>query len=338
MSTQVNLVNLGTFPNDGTGDDLRTAFEKINNNVVLTVENLGEGAPLFVGKSYNALEFRSIISSNENLTITHNGETVVLTVPDSIKNVQGDPEPKLGGDLDLNGYDIIGEGNFIGNVIGTVSSIENHGIEDLGNVSTDVPNVGDVLIWTGNEWKPRTGVSNDFDFGVLGQSIKNPLELYLQFSVIDLGTITAPTTNVIDLNFISNQVTYLLDSNRTTVVKGQTVRFTVFANNEVDGTVIDYEISGVTELELNQPLTGSLTIINGIAFLDIEVPGSLILGNETRFLTFGLPEKGLFLSLVIEEAQIIDGGGPDTIPTFIVDGGPADGLDQDTVYDGGVIE
>jgi hypothetical protein len=338
MSTQVNLVNLGTFPNDGTGDDLRTAFEKINNNVVLTVENLGSGAPLFVGKSYNSLEFRGIVSANENLTITFNGESVVLTVPDSIKNVQGDPNPKLGGNLDLNGFDIVGEGNFIGDVIGTVSSIDNHNIENLGNVSDETPKIGDVLLWTGTEWKPRTGISNDFDFGILNKSIANPLEMYLQFSIIDLGTLTNPTTNVIDLNFISNQITYSLVSNRSTVVKGQTVRFIVFANNEIDGAELDYEISGVTELELDQPLIGSIVVKDDVAFLDVDVPGGLILGNETRFLTFSIPDKGLTLSLVIEEAQIIDGGGPDTIPTFVVDGGPADGLDQDTVYDGGIIE
>jgi len=34
MSTtsSFNLINVGTSPNDGTGDDLRTAFVKVNNN------------------------------------------------------------------------------------------------------------------------------------------------------------------------------------------------------------------------------------------------------------------------------------------------------------------
>ena len=36
----IQTINLGAYPNDGTGDDLRTAFKKINDNfseVVTTV-------------------------------------------------------------------------------------------------------------------------------------------------------------------------------------------------------------------------------------------------------------------------------------------------------------
>ena len=31
----IQLVNVGTLPNDGEGDPLRTAFQKINNNFIL---------------------------------------------------------------------------------------------------------------------------------------------------------------------------------------------------------------------------------------------------------------------------------------------------------------
>jgi hypothetical protein len=338
MSTQINLVNLGTYPNDGTGDDLRTAFEKINSSVVLTVENLGAGAPLFAEKSFNALEFRGLLSANNNLTITYNSESVILTVPDSIKNVEGDLAPKLGGDLDLNGFNITGPGNFIGQVVGTVSSLDNHNIEALANVSDEEPNIGDVLVWTGEEWKPNTGLSNDFDFGVLNKSITNPLEMFLQFSAVDFGAITNPTINVVDLRFISNDISYTLVSNKPTIVKGQTVRFIVFANNVQDNTALTYAISGVNETEIAEPLSGTIVVINGVAFLDVTISSNIILGETTRFLTFNVAQQGLSLSLVIEEAQVIDGGGPDSIPTFLVDGGPPDGLDQDTIYDGGIIE
>ena len=32
MSNQPEIINIGTLPNDGSGDPLRVAFEKINNN------------------------------------------------------------------------------------------------------------------------------------------------------------------------------------------------------------------------------------------------------------------------------------------------------------------
>lgn len=338
MSTQINLVNLGTYPNDGTGDDLRTAFEKINSSVVLTVENLGAGAPLFAEKSFNSLEFRGLLSANNNLAITFNSESVILTVPDSIKNVEGDLTPRLGGNLNLNGFNITGPGNFIGQVVGTVSSLSNHNIAALANVSEEVPNIGDVLVWSGTEWKPNIGLSNDFDFGVLNKNITNPLEMFLQFSAVDFGAVTNPTINVVDLRFISTNISYALVSNKPTVIKGQTIRFIVFANNVQDNALLTYVISGVNELEIAEPLSGTIVVKNGVAFLDVAVSGNLIIGENTRFLTFDIPQQELSLSLLIEEVQIIDGGGPDSIPTFLVDGGPPDGLDQDTIYDGGIIE
>ena len=47
----IQNINLGTYANDGTGDDLRTAFQKVNNNFaelvstsgIATGSNLGSG-------------------------------------------------------------------------------------------------------------------------------------------------------------------------------------------------------------------------------------------------------------------------------------------------------
>lgn len=46
----IQTINLGTYANDGTGDDLRSAFTKVNNNLteidltrVIGADNLGAG-------------------------------------------------------------------------------------------------------------------------------------------------------------------------------------------------------------------------------------------------------------------------------------------------------
>ena len=47
----IQTIKIGTYPNDGTGDDLRTAFEKVNANFqelnvdinVASAENIGPG-------------------------------------------------------------------------------------------------------------------------------------------------------------------------------------------------------------------------------------------------------------------------------------------------------
>jgi len=213
-------VNLGTYANDGTGDDLRTAFEKANANFseldltrVITADNLGSGAGIFKEKVGNNLKLRSI-KQGLNITVVETDNEITIATPDSINAVEEDTDPKLGGDLNLNSFDIVGTGNvfisgniaaqnitatlvnsnltgnvtgnvtgiltgdvigdvtgvitglagstLIGNVIGTVSSISNHSITELFDVSNATPLVNQALLWNGSSWTPgtiTTGVS-----------------------------------------------------------------------------------------------------------------------------------------------------------------------------------
>lgn len=110
----IQTINLGNYANDGTGDDLRTAFEKVNANFTLlggTVTiadgaNLGAGAGVFAQRN-NAtakLEFKSLTSLDSSVEITTTATTVDLK---SKPDLSTDPSPKLGANLDLNGFNII---------------------------------------------------------------------------------------------------------------------------------------------------------------------------------------------------------------------------------------
>jgi len=134
-------LNLGTYPNDGQGDDLRTAFEKTKSNFdyldsvkIEDGENLGTLQPnthgVYAGKEGVKLQFKSI-KQGDNVLITSDGNVITIRPKDSINAVEEDPNPKLGGDLDINGNDIVGEGNisiegevtadfFTGDIEGTV--------------------------------------------------------------------------------------------------------------------------------------------------------------------------------------------------------------------------
>ena len=55
----ISRINVGTLANDGTGDDLRQAFVKVNNNIddldarvqnQATAQNLGGGTGIFYSK------------------------------------------------------------------------------------------------------------------------------------------------------------------------------------------------------------------------------------------------------------------------------------------------
>ena len=88
----INLVNLGNSANDGTGDDLREAFVKVNNNFTeiqnqlgFTGQNLGSsGAEVFSKLEDYVLKFRRLVAG-ENIQLQQFDNTIQITaqVPDS---------------------------------------------------------------------------------------------------------------------------------------------------------------------------------------------------------------------------------------------------------------
>jgi hypothetical protein len=105
----IQTINLGSYANDGTGDDLRTAFDKVNQNFTLLNSevgigngtNLGSGVGVFAAKDGQNLQFKTLTSTNGSVTITSTANTVDLA---SSSSVVTDTHPILGGDLDLHGY------------------------------------------------------------------------------------------------------------------------------------------------------------------------------------------------------------------------------------------
>ena len=83
----VQTINIGTLANDGTGDDLREAFIKVNQNFEsldlrapesTTASNLGNvGEGVFHQKAGADLQFKKLVSgANITLTSSTNGITV----------------------------------------------------------------------------------------------------------------------------------------------------------------------------------------------------------------------------------------------------------------------
>lgn len=170
----IQYVNIGTNPNDGTGDDLRSAFDKVNNNFQLLATiggetnigaNIGGGSgQLYAGKTNETLNFRTL-AAGSGITLTPDGNVIRISnsyvspasftkVFDDIGNyyeaqnpgasfrilgggilstqivgneltisgdfsIINDSLPKLGANLDLNNFDIIGTGDIshIGSIL-----------------------------------------------------------------------------------------------------------------------------------------------------------------------------------------------------------------------------
>jgi len=139
----LQTINLGTYANDGTGDDLRVAFTKVNANFTLLNSvgginngvNLGTGAVIFKQKDVATLQFKTLISSDSTVLIDGaNANTVDLK---SRSKVQSDTTPVLGGNLNLNNLDLLGAGHsaggtrYYGDVKSTVFGYDNRITENL---------------------------------------------------------------------------------------------------------------------------------------------------------------------------------------------------------------
>jgi hypothetical protein len=145
----IQNINLGTYANDGTGDDLRSAFTKVNDNfdylndlVAISGTNLGAGAPVFVSKSGNNLQFRSI-AAGSNLTVGYNGTTITLSANNPfVGNVTGN---------------VTGNASTVTNGVYTTSSIDT--LADV-NTSSTPPTNGQALVWNtiASQWLPGTVV------------------------------------------------------------------------------------------------------------------------------------------------------------------------------------
>jgi hypothetical protein len=84
----LQTINLGSVANDGTGDDLREAFNKVIFNFAeldartpeaTTVLNLGTGEGLYASKNDAELQFKSLVGGN-NVTLSSDSNELTINV------------------------------------------------------------------------------------------------------------------------------------------------------------------------------------------------------------------------------------------------------------------
>lgn len=98
----IQTINIGGYANDGTGDDLRTAFEKVNANFallgttlsIINGTNLGSGVGVFAQRNNNTLnlEFKTLTSTDQSVEITSTANTVNLK---NLSKLVNDPLPTV---------------------------------------------------------------------------------------------------------------------------------------------------------------------------------------------------------------------------------------------------
>lgn len=178
----INLINIGNIVNDGLGDDLRTAFQKVNSNfqelesgLTITASNLGTtGAEIFKQKNGLDLEFRRLVSGT-NMLLDQTTDAIVVnnTLPYPVTRIETN-----------SGTITASPGNL--------GQITLQGGRDL-----EVTTFGNVL--TINNILPVTNILTTIDFGPLSGNYATAIQFSLAMANVDFGTLSYPGSTTLDL-------------------------------------------------------------------------------------------------------------------------------------------
>lgn len=130
----LEIINIGTSPNDGQGDALRSAFEKCNNNFVQLFSTAG------ITGLANGTSSVNIPTANGNINLSASGTSNVVVITQNGANVFGKLD--VSGMTTLSNLNVVG--SFVGN--GTIQSLADVTAVNL-NASANI--VGQNLIAVG---------------------------------------------------------------------------------------------------------------------------------------------------------------------------------------------
>ena len=221
----VQLINVGQIANDGTGDDLREAFIKINqtfeeldlrDDEQTTASNLGAvGEGLFSQKLNYDLQFKKLVPGS-NITLTSTDEIVTVDALGGLQQLiissdNGSAILTDGSTLNLNGGDGI-ETSLVGNVLtisNTASELASDTSPELSAVldanNFDIQNVGNITAqrFTGFLKGPMEGNVWGIDVRELNQNVQSFSNFTDSF---DFGDILYNVSNVLDWFLINQDV------------------------------------------------------------------------------------------------------------------------------------
>ena len=214
----IELVNIGRIANDGTGDDLREAFTKVNRSLEdldLRIDdkteglNLGAGAGVFKVRNGYDLEFRTLVAGN-SISITENANTILFDVDTTLADMNiiadtGAITVPARSQVRFNGT-----GGITTTVIQATNSVLISGNAALesdpspsltatlnanGNdiVNVDLMTVNNVQgLVHGIDVRDISELLNEFDFGILLINVTNFID-YLKSKIdVDFGTVLSP--------------------------------------------------------------------------------------------------------------------------------------------------
>lgn len=183
----IQNINIGQFANDGTGDDIREAFRKINENFdeldlrdpeSTTASNLGSGTGVFSSKVGDDLQFKTL-SAGDKISITEVSNRLQIATS-------------------LSGLLVVcdnGSTNF--------DDGDTFRINGGPGIQTTLVNGTLTITASGGSGGSSTNFDTDLDFGEFVFVVDSHAD-YLRFDTdVDYGTITAPKSITSNLGSIA---------------------------------------------------------------------------------------------------------------------------------------
>jgi hypothetical protein len=199
----IQAINIGNVVNDGLGDDLRTAFQKVNANftdlstsLTITASNLGTaGEGVFKQKTGTNLEFRRLISGTK-ITLDSFTDSIRInsSQPDAFTSITTNAGAIIAAntsDPSTNTLAITLQGSAQYTAPITGQTGRNIRVTKTANKVISIDTVLDL-----------NQILLSFDFGQVTGEFDHPIQLALATANIDFGTVTNPGRLSFDLGSI----------------------------------------------------------------------------------------------------------------------------------------
>ena len=178
----IQTINIGNVVNDGLGDDLRTAFQKVNANfstlsssLTITAVNIGTtGVGVFKEKAGTELQFKNLVSGTKML-LDETADSIIVnnTAPDAFIR------------FDTNSGTMLASTHQQITLSGGPSTGSTTSRNDI-----EVSTFGSTVYF--KTIVPVTDIVQSYDFGTITGEYTNAIQFALASSNIDFGTVNLP--------------------------------------------------------------------------------------------------------------------------------------------------
>jgi len=228
----IEYINTGTIANDGTGDALREAFIKVNDNFEdldlrvieeTVIQNVGVvGASVFSGKNDGVNEFKKIVGGT-NINVSETSTNITLNVPNSLDELliisdSGSltiaPSQSLsvtGG----NGITTSATGQTLNIELQTTNIVSRDTLPtlsaNLNAAGYDIASAGTITATSFNGELTglvhgidvrNLGSLTGFDFGTFRNTYTNAIEFIIANTDLDFGPFDPERGDTVDLGFL----------------------------------------------------------------------------------------------------------------------------------------